>query len=160
MQFQGMDIPFSPDQELAYIQDRSSTVFPVTPAASKLTLPASRFAPLPPIEADHVDNGDRDALVSPRRDEHRHFEHVPLRTFGQTTAAEATPTSQEKGEEKPVIPDSSERMYRSKDLRARFEPDQISGGGKDGYTLSRGRNDESVDNQRTAVKERTLTLDM
>ena len=159
MQFQGMDILPSPDQELTYITDRSATVFPVTPAASKLTLPASRFAPLPPIETEHVPTGDRDALMSSERDHHRDPQYVPIKTFGATTEAETTTASREIGQEKPVV-SQNEGTYRSKELRARFDQDQVVGDSKDQQSLSRGRNYEPVDNQRTAVKERMLTLEM
>ena len=159
MQFQGMDIFPSPDQDLTYISDRSATVFPVSPAASKLTLPASRFAPLPPIETEHVSTGDRDALMSSERDDPRHPQQLPIKTFGETTEAETTTISREMGQERPVV-SQVEGMYRSKELRARFDQDQVMGDRKDQHSLSRGRNYEPADNQRPAVKERMLTLDM
>lgn len=158
MQFQGMDIPPSPDQDLAYTQDHSSTVVPVTPAASKLTIPASRFAVLPPIETENVADAHKDALVSSERDELRQAQHIPMRTFGQPTAAETIPTPREKGVEKTVVP-QSERMYRT---RARFVEDVTIGSaeGKDANTLLRNRHGESVDNQGTMVKERMLNLEL
>ena len=161
MRFQGMEISLSPDQELAYIQDRSSTVFPVTPAASKLTIPTSRFAPLPPIEAELVVNEDEHALKSPEKDDHGHMQYIPVKPFGQTTAAETMLSSWEKGVDKTVV-SQSEETSRTKDLRARFDQTWILGSGKDEYidTLMRGKDDKSEKNRKGTVKERMHGLNM
>lgn len=161
MQFQGMDISPSPDQELAHFPDRSSTVFPITPAASKLTLPASRFAPLPPIETEHFCSSHKDALMSLERDEHQHahLQHLPVKTFGQATGGESTAASRGVGQGRTLVP-QDEGVYKSKELRAGLDQDHITVEGRDQKSLSKGRNDEATENQRTTVKERMLTLDM
>ncbi|KAM7442987.1 Leucine rich repeat-containing protein 63 [Porites harrisoni] len=145
MQFQGMETSFSPDQDFPFIQERSSTVFPVTPAASKLTIPASRFALLPPIEPDTDEDGETP--------------HTAIKTFGQTTAAETIPTSQEKGAERLSL-SRDEAMDRSKELRARFDHSHISESKNNYITFSKGRNDESMsDNKKAVVKERIINFD-
>lgn len=162
MQFQGMDTFLSPDQEVAFIQERSSTVFPVTPATSKLTMPASRYAPLPPIDSEHAADGDRDAVVSSRRDDHRHVQYVPVRTIGQVTTAEMVSSPQAKGGEKAGL--QSEEIHGSKDLRTRFVSlqDHTLGGGKDDDTLTKDRKGDRLmsEKQKTVLNERTLTFEM
>ena len=159
MQFQGMDTSLSPDQEVAFIQERSSTVFPVTPAASKLAMPVSRYAPLPPIDTERAADGDKDAAVSSRRDDHHHvqYEHVPVRTIGQVTTAEMVSSPQAKYGEK--VGFQSKEISGSKDLRTRFVSvqDHTSGGEKDDDT--RDRKDET-EKQKTVLNEKTLTLEM
>ena len=159
MQFQGMDTSLSPDQEVAFIQERSSTVFPVTPAASKLAMPVSRYAPLPPIDTERAVDGDKDAAVSSRRDDHHHvqYEHVPVRTIGQVTTAEMVSSPRAKYGEK--VGFQSEEISGSKDLRTRFVSvqDHTSGGEKDDDT--RDRKDET-EKQKKKKKEKTLTLEM
>ena len=164
MQFQGMDISLSSDQEVDFIQERSSTVFPVTPAASKLTMPVSRYAPLPPIDAGHAADGDRGAVVSSRRDDHWHvqYENVPVRTIGQATTAEMVSSPHAKHGEKAGL--QSEEIHGSKDLRARFisVQDGTLDGRKDDETLTRDRNGDPLtsEKQKTVLNERTLTLEM
>lgn len=144
MQFQGMETSFSPDQDFPFSQERSSTVFPVTPAASKLTIPASRFALLPPIEPDANEDGETP--------------HTVIKTFAQTTAAETIPTSQEKGAERLSL-SCDEAMDRSKELRARFDQLHIPESKNNYITFSKGRNDESmVDNKKAVVKERIINF--
>ena len=145
MQFQGMETSFSPDQDFPFIQERSSTVFPVTPAASKLTIPASRFALLPPIEPDTDEDGETP--------------HTAIKTFAQTTAADTIPTSQEKRAERLSL-SRDEAMDRSKELRARFDQSHISESKNNYTTFSKGRNDESTaDNKKAVVKERIINFD-
>jgi len=165
MQFQGMDTSLSPDQEVAFVQERSSTVFPVTPAVSKLTMPVSRYAPLPPIEGDEpAADGDRNAVLSSGRDDHRHvqYEYVPVRTIGQVTTAEMVSSPRAKYGEKLGL--QSEEIRGSKDLRTRFVSvqDDTLGGGKDDDTLMRDRKGDPLmsEKQRTVLNERTLTLEM
>lgn len=164
MQFQGMDTSLSPDQEVAFIQERSSTVFPVTPAASKLTMPVSRYALLPPIDTEHASDGDRDAVVSSRRDDHQHvqYEYVPVRTIGQVTTAEMVSSPRAKYGEKVGL--QSDEMHGSKDLRTRFVSvqDNTLGGGKDDDALTRDRKADPLvsEKQKTVLNERTLTLEM
>lgn len=144
MQFQGMEASFSSDQDFPFIQERSSTVFPVTPADSKLTIPASRFALLPPIEPDADEDGDT--------------QHTTIKTFAQTTTAETIPTSQEKGAERLSL-SRDEVMDRSKELRARFDQSLIPESKNNYITFSKGRNDESmVDNKKAVVKERIINF--
>lgn len=158
MQFQEMDISLLPDQEEDFLQGRSSTVFPATPAASKLTMPASRYAPLPPIDSEHVADGDREALVSSGRDDQRHLQYAPVRTIGQVTMAEMVSSPRAKGAEKVVL--QSEEMLGSKDLRTRFVSVQDQSG-KDEDTSARDRKgDLASEKQKTVVNERTLTLEM
>ena len=161
MQFQGMDTSLSPDQEVAFIQERSSTVFPVTPAASKLAMPVSRYAPLPPIDPERAADGDKDAVVSSRRDDHHHvqYEHVPVRTIGQVTTAEMVSSPRAKYGVK--VGFQSEEINGSKDLRTRFVSvqDHTSGGEKDDDTLTRDRKGET-EKQKTVLNEKTLTLEM
>lgn len=145
MQFQGMETSFSPDQDFPFIQERSSTVFPVTPAASKLTIPASRFALLPPIEPDTDEDGETP--------------HTAIKTFGQTTAADTIPTSQEKRAERLSL-SRDEAMDRSKELRARFDQSHIPESKNNCTTFSKGRNDESMSyNKKAVVKERIINFD-
>ena len=161
MQFQGMDTSLSPDQEVAFIQERSSTVFPVTPAASKLVMPVSRYAPLPPIDTERAADDDKDAVVSSRRDDHHHvqYEHVPVKTIGQVTTVEMVSSLRAKYGEKAGL--QSEEIHGSKDLRTRFVSvqDHALGGGKDDDTLTRDRKGET-EKQKTVLNERTLTLEM
>ena len=160
MQFQGMDTSLSPDQEVAFIQERSSTVFPVTPAASKLTMAVSRYAPLPPIDAEHAVDGDRDAVVSSKRDDHLHvqYEYVPVRTIGQVTTAEMVSSPQAR------VGLQREEIRGSKDLRTRFvsAQDVTLGGEKEDDIPTRDRKDDPLmsEKQRTVLNERTLTLEM
>lgn len=161
MQFQGMDTSLSPDQEEAFIQERSSTVFPVTPAASKLTMPVSRYAPLPPIDTERAADGDRDTVVPSRRVNHHHvqYEYVPVKTIGQVTTAEMVSSPQVKYGEKVGL--QSEEIHGSKDLRTRFVSvqDHTLGGEKDDDTVTRDRKGETG-KQKTVLNERTLTLEM
>ena len=162
MQFQGMEVFQSPDQELTMIPERASTVFPVTPAASKLTIPASRYAPLPPIESEHVADGDRDALVfSGRYDHQQHMQNIPVRTIGQVTMAEMVLSPRAKGKEKLLM--QNEEAYGTREFRTRFVSVQDSNLGheKDDDILGSDRKgDLESDKQKTVVKERTLTLEM
>ena len=156
-----MDTSLSPDQEVAFIQERSSTVFPVTPAASKLGMPVSRYALLPPIDTERAADDDEDAVVSSRRDDHHHvqYEHVPVKTIGQVTTAEMVSSPRAKYGEKVGL--QSEEIHGSKDLRTRFVSvqDHTLGGGKDVDTLTRDRKGET-EKQKTVLNERTLTLEM
>lgn len=158
MQFQGMEISLSPDQEVAFIQERSSTVFPVTPAVSKLTIPASRYAPLPPIDSEHVD-GDWDVLVSSRRDDQKHVQYeFPVRTTGQVTVAEMVSLPQVQGAEKVTLPSDEKRG--SKDLRTRFVSVQDQSGNEEDTSARDKKGDLASEKQKTVANERTLTLDM
>ena len=156
-----MDTSLSPDQEVAFIQERSSTVFPATPAASKLAMPVSRYAPLPPIDTERAADSDRDTVVSSRRDNHHHvqYENVPVRTIGQVTTAEMVSSPRAKYGEKVGL--QSEEIRGSKDLRTRFVPvqDHTLGGGKVDDTLTRDTKGET-EKQKTVLNERTLTLEM
>lgn len=164
MQFQGMDTSLSLDQEEAFFQERSSTVCPVTPAASKLTLPISRYAPLPPIDNEHAADGDRDAEVSSGRDDYRHVqsEYVPVRTVGEATTAEMVSSPRAKHGEKVGL--QSEEIHGSKDLRTRFVSvqDHTVDGGKDDDALTRGRKGDlhMSEKQKTVLNERMVTLEM
>lgn len=147
MQFQGMETSLSPDQDFPFIQERSSTVFPVTPAASKLTIPASRFALLPPIEPDADEDGETP--------------HTTIKTFAQTTAAETIPTSQEKGVERLLL-SRDKVMDSSKEARAtcRFDQSHVPESKNNYVTFSKGRNDESMaENKKAVVKERIINFD-
>ncbi len=158
MQFQGMDISLLPDQEEDFLQGRSSTAFPATPAVSKLTIPVSRYAPLPPIDSEYVADGDRDALLSSGRDDQRHVQYPPVKTIGQVTTAEVVYSPRAKGGEKVAI--ESEEMIGSKDLRTRFVSVQDQSG-KDEDASARDRKSDLVsEKQKTVVNERTLTLEM
>ena len=164
MQFQGMDTSLSLDREEAFFQEQSSTVFPVTPAASKLTLPISRYAPLPPIDNERAADGDRDAEVSSGRDDHQHVysEYVPVRTVGEATTAEMVSSPRAKHGEKVGL--QSEEIRGSKDLRTRFVSvqDHTLVGGKDDDTLTRDRKGDlhMSEKRKTVLNERMLTLEM
>lgn len=161
MQFQGMDTSLSPDQEVAFIHERSSTVFPVTPAATELAVIVPRYALLPPIDTERAANGDRDTVVSSRRDDHHHvqYQYVPARTIGQVTTAEMLSSPRAKDGEKVGL--QGEEIHGSKDLRTRFVSiqDHTLGGGKDDDTVTRDRKGET-EKQKTVLNERTLTLEM
>jgi len=164
MQFQEMDTSLSLDQEEASFQERSSTFCPVTPAASKLTLPISRYAPLPPIDNELAADGDRDAEVSTGRDDHQHVqsEYVPVRTVGEATTAEMVSSHRANRGEKVGL--QSEEIHRSKDLRTRFVSvqDHTVNGGKDDDTLTRDRKGDlhMSEKQKTVLNERMLTLEV
>lgn len=161
MQFQGMDSPLSPDQEVAFIQERSSTVFPATPTASKWTMPASTYAALPPIDTQHAADGDKDVLESSIRDDQRHLQYAPVKTIGEVTTTEMVTSPQVRGGEKVAL--KSEEMLGSKDLKPRFVTlqDDVVESRKDEDTLARGKKgDLSPEKQKMGVNERTLTLEM
>lgn len=159
-----MDTSLSLDQEEASFQERSSTFCPVTPAASKLTLPISRYAPLPPIDNELAADGDRDAEVSTGRDDHQHVqsEYVPVRTVGEATTAEMVSSHRANRGEKVGL--QSEEIHRSKDLRTRFVSvqDHTVNGGKDDDTLTRDRKGDlhMSEKQKTVLNERMLTLEV
>ncbi|KAL9965787.1 hypothetical protein ACROYT_G029634 [Oculina patagonica] len=158
MQFQGMDISLLPDQEDDFLQGRSSTVFPATPAVSKLTMPVSRYAPLPPIDSEHVADGDRDALMSSERDDQRHVQYPSVRTFGQVTTAEVVYSPRATGGEKVAF--ESEEMLGSKNLRTRFVSVQDQSGKDEDASARDGKGDLVSEKQKTVVNERTLTLEI
>ena len=161
-----MDTSLSPDQEVAFIQEQSSTVFPVTPAASKLMMAVSRYAPLPPIDTDHAADGEQDAVVSSRRDDHQHvqYEYVPVRTIGEVTTAEMVSSPWAKHSENAGL--QSEEIHGSKHLRTRFvsvqDHDTLKKGEKDEDTVTRDRKGDPLisEKQKTVLNERTLTLEM
>ncbi|XP_022790288.1 leucine-rich repeat-containing protein 63-like [Stylophora pistillata] len=162
MQFQGMEIFHTSDQELGLIQERASTVFPVSPAPSKLTIPASRYVPLPPIETEHVTDSNRDAVVSSRKDDHqKNLQGIPVQTIGEVTMAELVSSPQEKDEKKVAI--QTEEGYGTKELKTRFALSQDSNlrhdEGCDGIGGDEKVDHES-DKQKRAVKERTLMLEI
>lgn len=161
MQFQGMEIFHTSDQELGLIQERASTVFPVSPAASKLTIPASRYVPLPPIETEHVTDSNRDAVVSSRKDDHqKNLQGIPVQTIGEVTMAELVSSPREKDEKKVAI--QTEEGYGTKELKTRFALSQDSNlrhdEGCDG--IGDEKVDHESDKQKRAVKERTLMLEI
>ena len=156
MQFQSLDTSLSPEQEFLNFPEGPSTILPVTPAVSKVTIPASRYPPLPPIHSPGAVESSGTHVSSTEQSDQKDAQHLTTKTIliGQTTDERTTTVLQEGGDKK--ILNQGEGIYISREVKTRFEDQSAENYGKGEADMRNRRKEE----QYADKKNKALTFEL